>query len=463
MSGVAKRELHSIAPGEIAVIGLGRSGIAASELLLSRGRTVYACDDSSYASIAQAAEKLAMRGATVQTGGHDALRIARAAAVVVSPGVPPDAAPILAARNAERQILSEIEIALRYAPDLQYIAVTGTNGKTTTTALIGHLLRSLGVSAPDAGNIGTPLSAVVNESVLPEWVSLELSSFQLHDTPGIDPNVGVLTNLSADHLDRYANVDEYFGDKALMFRNATTESHWVINADDPASLQMVGGIAGLQHHFSLTAPADAWYDRDAGCLTVNGDALLPRRDLALLGDHNVANALAAALAVINASELFGSAGSRSTIADALRSFRAMPNRLEVVGEWNGIEWINDSKATNVASALVAVQGMTRPTVLLLGGRHKGEPYTALAEPIRSHVKHIIAFGEAASIVEQDLSGVAPLTRVNGSFEDVMATARKLADAGDVVLLSPACSSYDMFNNYVERGKRFRALAESRDG
>lgn len=460
---MAKRELQPIPPGEIAVIGLGRSGLAVSDLLLSRGRTVYACDDSSSVSVAQAAEQLAMRGAAVQTGGHDAARIARAAAVVVSPGVPPDAAAILAALSAERQILSEIEIALRYAPGLQYVAVTGTNGKTTTTALIGHLLRSMGVSAPDAGNIGTPLSVVVNTTVLPEWVSLELSSFQLHDTPGIEPNVGVLTNLSADHLDRYANVEEYFGDKALMFRNASAKSHWVINADDPASLQLVSGIAGLHHHFSLTAPADAWYDRDANCLTVNGEILLPRKDLALLGDHNVANALAAALAVVNADEQFSTAKSRNTIADALRSFRAMPNRLEVVGEWNGIEWINDSKATNVASTLVAVQGMTRPTVLLLGGRHKGEPYTALATPIRSHVKHIIAFGEAGPIVEHDLSGVVPLTRVNGSFEDVMTTARKLAVAGDVVLLSPACSSYDMFNNYVERGKRFRALAESCDG
>lgn len=463
MSRMATRDLPPIPPGEMAVIGLGRSGVAASELLLSRGRAVYACDDSSSAGVGQAAEQLAARGAAVQVGGHDAIRIGRAATVVVSPGVPPDAAPILAARNATRQIVSEIEIALRYAPDLQYIAVTGTNGKTTTTALIGHLLRALGVNAPDAGNIGTPLSAVVNAPVLPEWVSLELSSFQLHDTPGIEPNVGVLTNLSADHLDRYATVEEYFGDKALMFRNATTESRWVLNADDPESLRMVDGIAGIQHHFSLTGPADAWYNRDADCLTVTGEMLLPRKELALLGDHNVANALAATLAVIDASEAFRSAESRSRIADALRSFRAMPNRLEIVGEWNGIEWINDSKATNVASTLVAVQGMTRPTVLLLGGRHKGEPYTALARPIQSHVKHIIAFGEAGSIVEHDLTGVAPLTRINGSFEDVIATARKLADVGDAILLSPACSSYDMFNNYVERGKRFRALAESRDG
>jgi len=457
------RELSSIAAGEVAVIGLGRSGIAASDLLLSRGHQVYACDDGASSGVLEAGVQLSHRGATVQTGGHDPLRIARAAAVVVSPGVPPDAASIVAAQTAKREIISEIEVALRYAPDLQYIAVTGTNGKTTTTALIGHLLRALGVNAPDAGNIGTPLSEVVNAPALPDWVSLELSSFQLHDTPGIAPNVGVLTNLSADHLDRYASVEEYFGDKALMFRNATAESRWVINADDPASVQMTAAVAGTRHHFSLVQSADAWYDRDSESLTVHGEVLLSRKDLALLGDHNVANALAAALAVIDANEQFNTAEARRGIADALRSFRAMPNRLEVVGEWKGIEWINDSKATNVASTLVAVQGMTRPTVLLLGGRHKGEPYTALSTPIRKHVKHVIAFGEAGSIVEHDLTGVVPLTRVNGSFEDVMATARDLADDGDAVLLSPACSSYDMFNNYVERGNRFRALAESHDG
>jgi UDP-N-acetylmuramoylalanine--D-glutamate ligase len=449
--------------GEVVVIGLGRSGAGASRLLRARGYHVYACDDGASPKLSDVARELTALGVSVQVGGHDAERIARAALVVISPGVPPDAPALVAATRASRPVVSEIEIALRYMPNVRYVAVTGTNGKTTTTALIGELLRGLGVSAPDAGNIGTPLSEIALADPQPDWVSLELSSFQLHDTPSIAPTVGVLTNLSADHLDRYASVGEYFADKALLFRNATSQSRWVLNADDPASLDMARGVAGEQLHFSIARQADAWYDRTADSLVVLDAPLLPRADLHLLGDHNVANALGGALAVMAASSEFRTPQARGTIADTLRSFRAMPNRLEVVGEWNGIEWINDSKATNVASTLVAVQGMTRPTVLLLGGRHKGEPYTALAGPIAQHVRHVIAFGEAAPIVQHDLAGAVALTRIDGTFEEVISAARGVAARGDAVLLSPACSSYDMFNNYVERGQRFRELAALGDG
>jgi UDP-N-acetylmuramoylalanine--D-glutamate ligase len=450
--------LQPPAAGEVAVIGLGRSGAAATELLLARGYAVYACDDGESQKLGGIADQLRMRGAAVQAGGHDAQRVARAALVVVSPGVPPASDSLVSARAASREIISEIELALRCDPDLRYIAVTGTNGKTTTTALTGHILRALGQNAPDAGNIGTPLSSVVSDPIRADWVSLELSSFQLHDTPSVEPAVGVLTNLSPDHLDRYASVGEYFADKALLFRNATAESRWVMNADDPESLRLAGDVAGEHFRFSVVEQADAWYNRGARSLVALGAPLLPRAELRLLGDHNVANALAASLAVMCAAPEFRSADARAAIADAIRSFHALPNRLESVGEWDGVEWINDSKATNVASTQVAVQGMTRPTILLLGGRHKGEPYTALADPVRSHVKQVIAFGEAGPIIQQDLGGLAPLVLVTGSFEDVIAAARSLARAGDAVLLSPACSSYDMFNNYMERGDRFRALA-----
>ena len=449
--------------GEIAVMGLGRSGVAAAELLHARGYSVYACDDASSPAVVAAAARLTALGAAAQTGGHDASRLSGAALVVVSPGVPPTAAPLLVARATERAVVSEIEVALQLASGLRYIAVTGTNGKTTTTALIGHLLRGLGASAPDAGNIGTPLSEVVNAPVLPDWVSLELSSFQLHDTPSVRPAVGVLTNLSADHLDRYSSVDEYFADKALLFRNATASSRWVLNADDAASMELARDRAGEHLHFSLTREATGWYDRMGGELVVFGSPLIRRERLTLLGDHNVANALAASIAVMAAEPRFRSEDARRRIAGALGTFRAMPDRLEVVGEWQGIQWINDSKATNVASTLVAVQGMTRPTVLLLGGRHKGEPYTALAGAIREHVRHVIAFGEAGPTIATDLEGVVPLTLVNGPFETVVAAAGNQALRGDAVLLSPACSSYDMFRNYIERGERFRVLAANYHG
>ena len=446
--------------GEVAVIGLGKSGAAAASLLRARGYRVYVSDAGSSQSVQDRASPLERQGASVDVGSHDLERIARATLVVVSPGIEPDAAPVAAARDAGIEIISEIELALRAAPALKYIAVTGTNGKTTTTALIGHLLRALGADAPDAGNIGTPLCEIVARPHLPAWVALELSSFQLHDTPSVAPVVGVLTNLAPDHLDRYATVDEYYADKARMFANASSTSRWVVNADDRASLDLARGIAGKTLYFSVQDEADAFYDRQHDVLQLLGDALLPRAELPLLGDHNVANALAAALAVAAAAPEHRSTAAMDAMAHGLASFHALKHRLEIVGEWNGVQWINDSKATNVASTLVAINGMTRPTVLLLGGRHKGEPYTALVDGIRDHATHVIAYGEAGPIVMQDLEGKVPVEHVTGSFDDVMARAAELAHPGDSVLLSPACSSYDMFNNYMERGERFRALASA---
>jgi UDP-N-acetylmuramoylalanine--D-glutamate ligase len=216
---------------------------------------------------------------------------------------------------------------------------------------------------------------------------------------------------------------------------------------------------GVHKHFSLKrSDADATYDRSTDTLVVGGSALLPRRELNLFGDHNVANALAASLAVMIADKANATPEARARIANGLRTFHPLKHRLEVAGEANGVMWINDSKATNVSSTLVAIQGMTRPTIVLLGGRHKGEPYRALAEPLRKTGKAVIAYGEAAPIIEEDLRGVVPLERLGSTFEDVVARARALATPGDVVLLSPACSSYDMFKNYEERGATFKRLA-----
>ncbi|HEY0242661.1 MAG TPA: cyanophycin synthetase, partial [Gemmatimonadaceae bacterium] len=215
---------------------------------------------------------------------------------------------------------------------------------------------------------------------------------------------------------------------------------------------------GRKFEFSLRGKSEAWYDEASGTLELPGGTLMPRSDLNLLGDHNVANALAAALAVTVADKRFSTGDARKSIADALRSFKALNHRLEIVGEVNGVQWINDSKATNVSSTMVAVAGMRRPTVLLLGGRHKGEPYSSLAEPIRKNVKKVIAYGESAPIVEKDLEGVVPVERLGSDFSEVIKHAKDSAAKGDAVLLSPACSSYDMFRNYEERGERFRKLA-----
>lgn len=445
--------------GEVAVVGLGRSGRAAATLLARQGARVYASDDGAKGDIAEGVSALRARGVDAEFGGHDVARIAKAALVVASPGIRPDAAALAAARSEGVPIVSEVEVALDALPDAKVIAITGTNGKTTTTALVAHLLTSLGCDAAAAGNIGTPLAAFAIRDRPPLWFALEISSFQLRDTPGIAPLVGVLTNLAPDHLDRYASADEYYADKALLFRNATAQSRWVSNADDARVVAMVRGVAGQHARFSVeTTKADAWFDRDGERLMLMGEPLLDRGDLALLGDHNVANALAAALAVAIADPVHQTPLARQRLSAGLKTFRALPHRLEVVGEFGGVEWINDSKATNVDSARVAIAGMARPTVLLLGGRHKGEPYTSLADSIRRHVKVVLAYGEAAPIVAKDLAGVVPIERLGSSFEQVIARARLLAKPGDAVLLSPACSSYDMFDNYEMRGAEFRRLA-----
>ncbi|HET7791085.1 MAG TPA: UDP-N-acetylmuramoyl-L-alanine--D-glutamate ligase [Gemmatimonadales bacterium] len=440
--------------GVVAVLGLGKSGVAATRLLARAGVRVYASDASSqpYAGPEVAALR-ALAGVDVQVGAHDLARVRAASGVVVSPGIPPEAAPLAAAREAGVPIVSELDLGFRELRGPRVIAVTGTNGKTTTTALIAHLLRTGGLRAEAAGNIGRPLADVALEGRDWQWLAVEASSFQLHDSPGFAPDVGVLTNLAPDHLDRYPSVDAYYADKRLLFRNATTKSVWVLNADDAASRDLPGGAPGRRVGFSLERTAEGWFDRGAAVLRLGKAELAPRSALGLLGDHNVANALAAALAVREAGV------EPPRIAEGLRTFRALPHRLEPVREVAGVLWINDSKATNIASTTVAVAAMDRPYVLLLGGRHKGEPYTGLAPLLAARCRRVIAYGEAGPIVEHDLGGKVPLER-GGSFEDVVARARRAAGAGDAVLLSPACSSYDMFKNYEERGALFRRLVEA---
>jgi UDP-N-acetylmuramoylalanine--D-glutamate ligase len=450
--------------GEVAVLGLARSGDAASRLLRTRHATVYASDAGKSPEMEATANALKGAGVDAHVGGHDFTRIARASLVVTSPGIAPDAPAIAAARRAGVPIISEVELALNLMPGLRYIAVTGTNGKTTVTSIIGHLLRGLGLETEIAGNIGRPLSEIALLARQPEWVALEISSYQLHDTPSIAPVVGVLTNLSPDHLDRYHDVASYYRDKALMFRNATPSARWIVNADDPESLEMVRDVPGYSMRFSGEGRlCDAFYDRQHNTLILLDEPLLRRGELPLLGDHNVGNALAAALAVAAADSAHTSINARKRIASGLRTMPALSHRLETVADEGGVIWVNDSKATNVAAARVGIAAMSRPTILLLGGRHAGEPYTDLADPIRKRCKAVLAYGEAAELIQRDLSGVAPLQRVNGRFPDVVARARELAVSGDCVLLSPACKSFDMFTDYEDRGRTFARLARNLDG
>jgi UDP-N-acetylmuramoylalanine--D-glutamate ligase len=436
--------------GEVAVIGLGRSGVAAARWLAGQGIAVYASDVVCTPATKTAVKGLPRDRVAVELGRHDLDRIRRATGVVVSPGVPPDAPPLVAAREAGCEVVAELDLAARVLGAAQLIVVTGTNGKTTTTALIAHLLRESGVRSAAGGNIGRPLIDLAGDVPLPEWIAVEASSFQLHDAPHLAPAVGVVTNLAPDHLDRYPTTEAYYADKRLLFRNATSDSTWILNADDAAVLELARGVAGAHRHFSLRRESHGWLDRETGQLMLGTMPLLPRNELHLLGEHNVANALAAALAV-RAAGVGGAA-----LARGLATFQPLEHRLEPVTEVGGVLWINDSKATNVAAAVRAVQALHRPFVLIAGGHHKGESYAPLASALSSHCRAVVAYGEASELLASQLEGRCAI-RIKASFDDAVRCAASLARPGDAVLLAPACASFDQFTNFEERGDRFRKL------
>ena len=441
----------------VGIVGLARSGRAAAQLAIAKGCQVYACDSADNEALQETKRVLESAGAVVDLGGHSVDRLLECDLMVVSPGIPPGAGPLGDARLADIPRISELEFAFRYLAS-PVIAVTGTNGKSTVTAFISHLLRRAGRDAPAAGNIGTALSEIPLLRQRPDWVVVEASSFQLAEIDTFAPRIGVFTNLAPDHLDRYASVEQYYADKAQLFRNATERSVWVLNADDPEVLRLAEGVPGRRFLFSVGGRLNA--DDVGGFTDANGDlylrlgtdTLIARaNEFPLLGAHNRANALAAMIAAAAAGVPL------DAIRDGILGFQGLPHRLETVGEVRGVLWINDSKATNVASTRVAVESMARPTVLLLGGRHKGEPYAALLDPIRAHVRTVLAYGEAAPIIVDDLAGSVEIEHVDGPFEKVIERAAALARPGDAVLLSPACASYDMFRNYEQRGDRFREL------
>jgi UDP-N-acetylmuramoylalanine--D-glutamate ligase len=351
-------------------------------------------------------------------------------------------------------VVSEIDVGYAALPGTRYAVVTGTNGKTTTTALVAHLFQAAGFASLAAGNIGRALAEVALAGERPEWVALEISSFQLHDTHDLVPTIGAVTNLAPDHLDRYPTLEEYYADKDRLYHNARSESRWVLNGEDAEVERRSATVAGTRRWFRVRGRADGWYDREGGRLMLGAEPVLARAELPLLGDHNVANALCAALIAHNAG------ASITQVAAGLRTFGALPHRMEPVRTVGDVLWINDSKATNVASTRVAVEAMERPFVLLLGGRHKGEPYGALAGAAAGRCRAVVAFGESRDLVVQDLGAKLPVVRAGADFGQVLAEARRLARPGDVVLLSPACSSYDMFRNYEDRGAQFRAAVEA---
>ena len=444
--------------GRIGIIGMARSGRAAALLALVNGHDVYVTDAADTPSLRKTADALRAEGAHVELGSHSLELLATCDLLVVSPGVPPTIPALQDPRVRAVRRVSELEFAFWFL-NCPVIAVTGTNGKSTTTAMIAHVLRRAGLDAPAAGNIGLALSEIAVRPEQPDWVVVEASSFQLADIERFTPRIGVVTNLSPDHLDRYQSVDDYYADKARLFENSNPNSVWVLNGDDAATVLLPGSAQGRRFYFRTSgelkkSEVGGFVNERGGLVLRLGSVdteLLQKGELPLLGRHNQANALAAMIAAA-AAEI-----PLEAIHDGLVSFRGLPHRLEVVRELDGVLWINDSKATNIASTKVALESMTRSLVLLLGGKHKGEPYTELLPLLRQHVKRVIAYGESAPIIEQDLQGEVALERVNGPFEEVIERAAALAQPGDVVLLSPACSSFDMFSSYEQRGDEFKTL------
>ena len=451
----------------VAVVGLAESGLAAARLALEKGGKVHVSDLRTDASTHARGAELRVLGAEVDLGEHPIDRIAAAATVVVSPGIGPDAPVLKELGDRSVHWISEPEFAFRFF-DGPLIAVTGTNGKTTTAALVAHLLEEDGLDVALGGNIGTGFGPAASELALrglrPAWYVVEMSSFQLGAIDRFKPDIGVMTNLAPDHLDSYPSVESYYADKANLFRNADDDSRWVLNGDDSAVAALAEGVPGHRFYFSSTSDFSgtsdrrrgAYLDGDTVVLNVSGaaEAVGQVEDIALLGAHNTENALAAATTA-------GLAGaSTESIRRGLATAEPLAHRTEMVAEAKGVRWINDSKATNVAAARSAISSMEGTLLVLLGGRDKGEDLSALVTALSKADARVLTFGEAGPRIFEALDGHVPVELLHVGFDELMEAAAQRAVPGTTVLLSPACSSYDMFASYEERGARFTALAKA---
>jgi UDP-N-acetylmuramoylalanine--D-glutamate ligase len=438
------------------VIGAARSGVAVARLLRSRGAAVLVSDVAPAEKMRETASLLEGAGISAEFGGHSPC-VLDADTLVVSPGVPSDAPVIQRARSAGLEVVSEIEAASWFCSS-PIVGVTGTNGKTTTTTLIGRMLEDARHPAVVGGNIGTAFSEVVERSGKHGTAVLEISSFQLDHIRTFRADVAVLLNITPDHLDRYGNsFERYAAAKARIFENQKPGDVAIYNGDDEAARvtaenAIPAGVRRLM--FRAAGPVDegACVEQDRLVTVVNGQRteVLPVGEISIRGRHNLYNAMAAVLAV--KARGITTASARAS----LRNFRGVEHRLEFVRDLHGVMFVNDSKATNVDSVWYALQSFDRPLVVLVGGRDKGNDYGRLTELVRRHVHAIVAIGESAAKVEEAFRGVVPVQRAETMPVAVM-TAVALARPGDVVLLSPACASFDWFENYEHRGRVFKQL------
>lgn len=464
--------MESFEGKRVLVVGMARSGQAAARFLAGLGARVTGTDIREDAVQGAALAELQTLSVDLVTGGYPPLREGRYDLVLVSPGVPPTIPPIRAAAGLGVPVWSELELASRFV-NKPIIAVTGTNGKTTTTALTGYIFQQAGRRALVAGNIGIPLIQEVERERrqgpgADYWI-IEVSSFQLERSLTFHPHIAVLLNLTPDHLDRHATLEGYGGVKMQVFANQDAGDFAVLNLDDPWVAANARGLRAGECWFSTRqaprpgvwgAGVDVGVDGGSVVYRRHGarQVLCPVRDVRIPGRHNLENALAAVSTALLAGIDPGQ------IARSLSTFPGVPHRLEPVAEIAGVKYVNDSKGTNPESVLRALDSYREPIILIAGGKPKGGDFSSLAAGIGSRVKALILLGQAAPQIERAVRACGYTAIWNeGSLEGCVSTAARLAEAGDLVLLSPACASWDMFSDYEERGDLFKQLVLDLDG
>jgi UDP-N-acetylmuramoylalanine--D-glutamate ligase len=447
----------------VLVVGLGKSGVASALFLKARGARVTVSDTKSQDELRGEIPKLLDAGITVETGGHGERTFHGQDLIVVSPGVPVDAPQLAQAREQGIPVIGEIELAARFLKG-RIVAITGSNGKTTTTALTGVVISMGGWESLVGGNIGTPAISLVEESTEDGYVVLEVSSFQLETIQSFHPFIAVVLNVTPDHLDRHSTFEAYVDAKARIFENQTGEDFAVLNADDPTCVGLASRTRARKIWFSRKKEieAGAWIWNSQIVYREGGQdrEIMPVSEIKLKGAHNLENVLAAVCAgMLVRSEPHG-------IRRAVQEFKAVEHRLEYVATVRGVEFYNDSKATNVDATIKALESFPVNIHLILGGKDKGSDYTVLKPLLKERARRVYTIGAAAEKIESHLGGIVEVVRA-GTLEAAVKRAAASAQAGDVVLLAPACASFDQFENYEHRGRVFKqtvqALAEQAAG
>src|SRR5262245_25339744 len=447
-----------VAGKKILVVGLARSGAAAAEFLNSRGARVVVNDAKPEGELKDV-EELTALGIEIVTGAHPPELFEKSDLIVVSPGVPLALDPFRLARSAGVPVIGEIELAARFIRG-RLIGITGSNGKTTTTTLTGELLAGAGLPAQVGGNIGTPLISLVETSRDDSLTVIELSSFQLEAVERLHLHVSVIINITPDHLDRYDSMDDYAAAKANVFRNQTAEDFAVLNADDGRVSKMGSGAPARKIFFSRRRELDEGIFLRGAEIIHRGSgverALITRDEIPLRGDHNLENVMSAlAVGVACGAE----AGS---MRRGVRDCKGVEHRLEFVAEINGVKFYNDSKATNVDAAVKCIEAFDGGVNVILGGKDKGSDYSPLASLVRARCSNVILIGAAADKIAAALENTRPLRRAS-TMEEAVEIGLKIGKPGEIVLLAPACASFDMFDNYEHRGRVFKEAVRSLGG